>query len=264
MTPRQNFISLAVKRIALQHELLIQEQISIAAILIVSVDVEHRPEIVKLVRRVQSKQRAQTLFTHAAICFLTRADVQIFLRKLIVGNEGDFVVAIALGTCRNYPQPCRRKTIQQQRLKMRGRSGHVICQRKFVISVSACIIIHAPKFLERINRHHVAVCVDVKIILRDHVLKIRFDLDKRQIQFGDNFFGALKDFLLDAGSISIQPVNTADVKNRYVRQILIRVIGIQMLEYGMKAVYAARKSGSNPPLSVFAKGNLSSGGAMSA
>ena len=87
------------------------------------------------------------------------------------------------------------------------------------------------------------------MILRDNVLEIRFDLDERQIHFVGNPFRSLKDFLLDTRNIffAVATVNRADVENANVRQILIGIVGIQMLKDGIEAVYAARKSGAKPP-----------------
>lgn len=87
------------------------------------------------------------------------------------------------------------------------------------------------------------------MILRDDVLEIRFKLDERQIHFGGNLFRPLKDLLLDTRNIffTVAVVNRANVENANVRQILIRVVGIQMLKDGIETVCAARKSGAYPP-----------------
>lgn len=102
MAARQNLVGLAVKRIALQHKLIVQEKIVVAAIFVVGIDIEDRTEFVELVCRVQGKQRAQTFLAHAAISLFSCADVQIFLRQGIIGDEGDFVVAVAFTARRNY------------------------------------------------------------------------------------------------------------------------------------------------------------------
>ena len=102
MAARQNFVGLAVKGIALQHKLIVQEKIVVAAIFVVGVDIEDRTEFVELVCRVQGKQRAPAFFAHAAISLSACADVQIFLHQVIIGDENDFVVAVAFAARRNY------------------------------------------------------------------------------------------------------------------------------------------------------------------
>ena len=102
--------------------------------------------------------------------------------------------------------------------------------------------------------------------LRNDVLEIRFELEERQINFLRNFLGTLKNFLLDERNIflAVAAVNRAVVVNTNVRQLSTRILGIQMLKDGIKAVDAARYAGTNPPRVAFATSSLLSGGAISA
>lgn len=92
---------------------------------------------------------------------------------------------------------------------MRWIVGHVFVQRERAETVTASTIENAPKLLQRVNRQRVHVSMRAQMVLRDDVLKIRFNLEERQVEFFGDDLGAGEDFLLDARNI-FKTVNAVD------------------------------------------------------
>ena len=69
--------------------------------------------------------------------------------------------------------------------------------------------------MQGVNRERVHVSVRAQMILRDNVLKIRFEFEERQVKFLSYCFGTFKNFLLDERNVffAITIINRAVVVN---------------------------------------------------